>query len=140
MLQELQQNLAGPVQRQAVAEIEAFLEKFYSRHGKLCRDCPFQSSFFDADGQLLSTYPKHLVSGNFAAYRLINEPLQRRRIVQGQVFMPSGGTAYVIAVPLFIKGRTVGVVALHFTASEVEKRWGLSTQEFLALDLNQPPQ
>ena len=140
LLQELQQNLAQLVAQRAVAEIDTYLEKFFSRHGKLCRDCPMQVGVIDGEGQLLTSYPKQSLTGNFAAYRLISEPLQRRRIVQGQVFMPSGLSTLNIAAPLFKKGRAVGVLVLNFSATEVEKRWGLTVQEFLNLDLNQAPQ
>lgn len=140
LLRDLQQGLLEPVSTKAEAEIHRFLHNFYNRYGQLCRDCPFQISVIDDQGQLLTTYPKVSLSGNFADYRLIHEPLTRRRIVQGRIFMPDGSSSYTISVPLVRKGRTQGVLVLNFTAAEVEKRWGLTAQEFLSLDLNRPPQ
>lgn len=140
LILELQKELVEPVKLQNPEGIQQALSAFYNRHGRLCRDCPFQISVIDGQGQLLTTYPKLPLSGNFADYRLINEPLTRRRIVQGRIFMPDGSSSYIISIPLVQKGRTVGVAVLNFTTAEVERRWGMTAKEFLSLNLNQPPE
>jgi hypothetical protein len=130
--------LIDPVSKSNVAVINATLKKTMPESIKLCRACPFMIAILDRKGTVLTVYPpKKEYSRHYAQYKLVIQALDRGEACHGQLFLQDGSKLYTICVPLQKENKTVGVIVLTTTEEEVKQRWGMSEQEFLAIDFNQ---
>ncbi len=131
-------SLLEPVSRSDVPAIQAVLEKLMPESIKLCRACPFMIGVLDEEGIVLAVYPrKKKYPRYYSDYELIVQTLERGEVCHGQLFLPDGSKLYTICFPLRKDDRTVGLIVLTTTETEVKQRWGITEKEFLALDFNQ---
>ena len=134
----LAEALIDPVSKSNVAVINTTLRKIMPESIKLCRACPFMIAIMDRKGTVLTVYPpKKEYSRHYAQYKLVIQALERGESCHGQLFLQDGSKLYTICVPLQKENKTVGVIVLTTTEEEVKQRWGMSEQEFLAIDFNQ---
>lgn len=133
----LAQELVGSVSRSDVAAINAKLKKIMPESLKLCRACPFMIGILDRKGNVLTIYPpKEGYSRHYSDYKLVAHSLEKGKTCQGRLFLADGSKLYAICAPLREAGDSVGVIVLTTTDDEVKQRWGISEQEFLALDFD----
>ncbi len=135
-IQRLAGTLGGPVARLDTPAVNQALGASESAV-KLCRSCPFQIGVADLQGDSLGRYPEKKDGGfNFSGYDLFAQVLKSRRISQKRFFLQGGSEIYIIAAPIFSGGRLVGLLGVSLDAEEALHRWGLTDEEFLALDFN----
>ena len=139
IIRQMQASLAKLVVQGNTAAINTVLESLSHETAGMCIDCPYKTGVLNKDGILLTTFPNNEVVGrNFSSYKIVMEPLQKRRITQGGVFFPDGSKIYFIAAPLLYDKKVVGVVVLALTPADLEKKWHLHEKEFYAIDFNAP--
>mgnify|MGYP005837990627 FL=1 len=137
VISQLQQPLAAATARRDIAAIDKILQTNAATTPGLCIDCPYRSGVLDAAGILLTTFPKNRIVGmNFSNYTRLIEAMQRQRITQRPLFLPDRSKMYFINAPLVHDRRIVGALVLGLTAADLERKWHLSEEEFLAIDLN----
>lgn len=136
-LGRLVQPLMEPVLQRDTAAINETLKKTEPEAIKLCRMCPFRMGVMDKDGGTLAVYPPqkdaHL---DFHNYEVVKQALKNRKIAQQRLFLQDGSSLYVICVPLLKEKQVIGMLAIVLSSTEARNRWGLTEQEFLALDFN----
>ena len=139
ILKRLQKSLAAPTAQRDIAAIDKILATTAGTTPGICLDCPYRSGVLDGSGILLTTFPKtQSVGMNFSSYTRLRESMERQRITQRPVFLPDRSKMYFITAPLIHERRVVGAVVLGLTAADLERKWHLREEEFLAIDLNTP--
>jgi hypothetical protein len=133
----LVEPLLEPVLKRDTAAINEALKKIEPEAIKLCRMCPFRIGVMDKNGETLAVYPPqknaHL---DFHNYTVVQQAFKNRKIAQQRLFLQDGSSLYVICVPLLREEQMIGMLAIALSSTEAGKRWGLTEQEFLALDFN----
>jgi C4-dicarboxylate-specific signal transduction histidine kinase len=139
ILQQMQKSLAEPTARANLPAIDAALQGYAKYTSGLCVDCPYRSAVLNKDGVLLTTFPKNdFVGRNFSSYTYIIETLRTQKITQRQAFQADGTKVYFISAPLLRNKQVAGIVVLGLTTADIDKKWGLTEKEFLAIDFNVP--
>lgn len=137
ILKRLQKSLAAPTAHRDLAAIDNILATTAGSVPGICLDCPYRSGVLDGSGILLTTFPKtEIVGMNFSSYSRLRESMQRQRITQRPVYLPDRSKMYFISAPLIHEHRVVGAVVLALTPGDLERKWQLQEETFLALDLN----
>lgn len=130
-------ELVKPVARSDVAAVNTVLEKVMPSSLKLCRACPFMMGVVDHKGDLLAVYPpKKEYSRHYSDYKLVMKALEKGEICHGRLFLQDGSKLFTICSPLMQGGKAVGILVLTTTDEEVKQRWGLSEEEFAAINFN----
>ncbi len=129
--------LMQPIIKKDKAAINEALKKAEPEAIKLCRMCPFRMGVMNKNGDTLAVYPPrkeaHL---DFYSYEVVQQALKNRKIAQQRLFLQDGSSLYVICVPLLREEQVIGLLAIALSSTEARNRWGLTEQEFLALDFN----
>ena len=102
IIQQLQQSLAGLVDRKDIAGINAVLDKLSNKTAYICIDCPYKIAVLNKKGTLLTTFPNNEgLRLNFSAYKIVSEPIQKQRITQAQAYLANSTKIYFISEILF---------------------------------------
>ncbi len=121
-----------------VAAINEALKQIEPDALKLCRMCPFRLAVLNRKGDTVTVYPYNKQAmGNFASYETVAKTLKNRKIYQKRLFLQDGTEIYVICVPLLRGESLQGVLIMSLGAEEAKSRWGLTEQDFTAIDFNQ---
>jgi len=135
-LAELAQRLGEPVKSGDVQAIQQVLQAHTPESLKMCRLCPFAVAVLDLDGATMAVYPPQEHSKNYSQYQVVAKALREGRTGQAKLFLPDGAQLYVICTPLLEGERNHGVLVFMARAVEVQARYGISDEEFLAVDFN----
>ena len=139
-LDRLCQGVVGAIVKGDVAAINETLKRLEPDTIRLCRMCPFRIGILDQSGNTLTVYPfKPEAVGDFTNYDVVVQTLKNRKINQQRLFLQDGSQVYIVCVPLLKGENLVGIMALSLSAEEAKQRWGLSEQDFLAIDFNRKP-
>lgn len=139
LLHKLQTSLVTPMQHKDIAGVSKVLKNFAKETPEICIDCSYRSGVLNSQGDLIATYPKtEIVGMNFSSYTRLLEAMQRQRITQRPVFLPDGQKTYFISAPLMNNNRVLGAVVLNLSPLDLDKKWQVSEEEFLAIDFNTP--
>jgi len=122
------------------ADARACEEAILSIYPQAPRDTltfPFHVGVMNRDGVLIYTIPpvKNL-GADYSQYQAVRDALRERRIRNVRLFAPNGRELYLILAPMLKDRRLVGLLLLRLDPERVAQRWGLSTEEFLAVNLN----
>jgi len=133
----LADSLVEPVSKANVPLINATLEKAMPDSIKLCRACPFTIAVLNRHGVVLTVYPQRPgYSRHYSDYQLAAKALEKEETWNGRLFLQDGTKLYSICEPLRKAGKVVGALVLTVSDCEVQQRWGISEEEFLALNFN----
>lgn len=129
--------LIGPLSKRDAAGIHAALKKTEPENLKLCVRCPFRMGVMDVDGTSLALYPPRKNANlDFYKYEVVQQALKDRKIAQQRLYLQDGSSLYVICVPLLKDYQVMGILAIALSASEAKNKWGLTEEEFMAIDFN----
>jgi hypothetical protein len=131
-------TVADPVAKGDAPAVKAAVSRVMPDSIKLCRACPFMLAVLDDDGAVLALYPPRQKDSTrrYSQYKLISQALKQGKFCHGRFFLQDRSQLYVICAPIFVEGKTVGVIVLTTTEDEVQQRWGISEEEFFAIDFN----
>lgn len=73
---------------------------------------------------------------DYSKYTHVMKAIEDRETVQARLFLQDGTRIFAICSPLTGGDRVEGVIVLALTAREAKQQWGISEEEFLALDFN----
>ena len=136
-LNRLSQGLAAAMVKRDVPALNETLKHLEPDTLKLCRMCPFRIGILDQTGNTLTVYPyKPEAIGDFSNYEVVVRTLKNRQIHQQRFYLQDGSQMYIICVPLFQGENLQGIMALSLSAADAKSHWGLSEQEFMAIDFN----
>lgn len=73
---------------------------------------------------------------NFSKYNFVIKAFNKKKIVQDRLYFQDRSEFYVVCAPLVSQGQLVGALVLGFTSSEVNEKYRLTTEQFMALNFN----
>lgn len=129
--------LSGPVSQGDVAAIHRVLKKLSAEAAHAGKPWSFRIGMLDRNGIVMAAFPPPKETGNdFSHYELVAKVLKDHRTVSQRFYMQDDSQLFVICAPLLQQDNAVGVLALIMNAQEVEKKWGITEKELLAIDFN----
>ncbi len=130
--------LLEPVAKKSTAQINITLQKIFSDPKNEGPLWPYKIVVTDKNGVSLGKYPvERGFSMDFSNYSVVQKCLKNCKTSYGRLFTAKGSNLYVICSPI-LKGEEVkGILALALDAQEVSTKWGISEQQFLALEINE---
>ena len=128
--------LLEPVAKKSTSQINITLQKIFSDPQNEGPLWPYKIVVTDQDGVSLGKYPVEKgFSMDFSNYSVVQKCLKDCKTSYGRLFSQGGQILYNL-LPI-LKGEEVkGILALGLDGAEVNKKWGLSEQEFLALEFD----
>jgi hypothetical protein len=137
-LHKLSSVLIEPVSEGDVGNINSAIQKVYSKAIREGRPLAFAVAILDKDAVRLTSYPsKPYNIQKFSNYRAVVKALKKRQIAQGRLYLQGGAQLYVVCSPLLRQGKLAGVLILCLNSPKVNQKWGVSEEEFLAINFNQ---
>jgi hypothetical protein len=139
IVRQMQLSLTEPTARDDILAIDAALKSFAQTTAGICTDCPYRSGVVNQRGELMTSFPKiEAVGRNFSSYKMVSDPLKKKRITQIKAFLADGSKIFFISVPLLKNQAVVGVAVMGLTPDDLEKKGQITEKEFLAIDFNSP--
>jgi hypothetical protein len=136
-LGKLSKVLVEPVCQGDAAACEQAITSLYPEIPKDTMTFPFHVGVINQTGILIYTIPPvKSIGDDYSQYQAVKDALRERRIQNVRLYAPNGKELFLIISPLRKKGQVAGLLVLRLDPLQVRKKWGLTEQEFLALDLN----
>jgi hypothetical protein len=131
--------LIEPVSRDDKAGAQKALKKAFSVCADACEGLFYNVLILDQQGVLSAVYPPAEVKSlQFASYKAVQKAFAEKKPNQAILYLPNGTPIDIVFVPLILKDKTVGILALGFEGNLVQEKRGLGIEEFLSLDLKAP--
>jgi hypothetical protein len=73
---------------------------------------------------------------NYSRYKTVMQTLKTHKTAHSRLFLQDGSTIYAIGIPLIRDGRVIGLLGLNYNSREMNRKYGMTDQDFLALDFN----
>jgi len=134
---KLSPPLVDPISRGEKANVLLIIEQWCkeSLHARYFQEC--RISVLDGRGVMIVSRPATTADGmNYSRYEAVREAYRKKRKVHLVNYLQDGSRWYSIATPLLKKGKMVGLLSLSYDSRELHRIYGLTDQEFLALDFN----
>lgn len=137
ILARLTPALAGPLSRNDGKAAEQAIMSLYPIAGQEQDDFPFWLGVMSQDGVLVAALPPvKLIGADFIDYQIVTETLKNRRINTKRLYSPDNAPVYFVLAPIIVNDSLEGLVGLRLTAAQALKKWGITEEEFQAMDLN----
>jgi hypothetical protein len=138
VLQKLSSAVTGPLSRMDVNAINGEIEKISSEAAEKGKPFDFGIGILNRDGVAIAG--RYVVGefrrDDFSSYRFFRESFKKRKRVQEKIYFQDGAQLLVLCSPLVVKKNVIGAIVLGFQPTEVEKKYGVTPEQFLAVDFN----
>jgi len=130
--------MMGPVTKKDNNAIQATLDKIILDAGKEGKPVRFGIGILDMEG--LAVAGRYIVGtfkmDDFSKYNYVAKAFKQRKIVQDRLYFQGGSEFLIICVPLVRQKEVVGAIVFGVDPSQIRKDYGLTTEQFMALDFN----
>jgi hypothetical protein len=129
--------LREPVAKGDITAINNILEKTISQVQSNGKTVPFNIAIADKAGIALTRYPlAKILSMDFSKYEVIAKA-KEGKIAQSRFYLPNETKVYVVVAPIILNSKVTGFMGFYLSDQELREKWGLTEEEFLALNFNQ---
>lgn len=131
-----------PIRRELAAGdtegLQALLEGFRNDVSRGRDGGRYATGVLDSDGIVVAAAsPGGSGKGiYFSRYEMFRKVMKQRRIVPFRLYLRDGGRLMAVAAPVGGGGSASGVLVLSFLSGELTDRWGITEEEFLALEFD----
>jgi hypothetical protein len=73
---------------------------------------------------------------DFSKYKYAINAFKQKKIIQDRLYFQDRSELWIVCAPLVLEGQVVGALVLGFDPKDAEKKYRLTTDQFLALDFN----
>jgi hypothetical protein len=130
--------MMGPVLNGDNNAIQATLDKIILDAEKEGKPVRFGIGILDVGG--LAVAGRYIVgtfkTDDFSKYNYVAKAFKQRKIVQDRLYFQGGSEFLIICVPLVRQKEVVGAIVIGVDPPQIEKDYGLTTEQFMALDFN----
>lgn len=130
--------MMGPVTKKDNNAIQATLDKIILDAEKEGKPVRFGIGILDMEG--LAVAGRYIVGtfkmDDFSKYNYVAKAFKQRKIVQDRLYFQGGSEFLIICVPLVRQKEVVGAIVFGVDPSQIKKDYGLTTEQFMALDFN----
>jgi len=140
VLKRLAPPLAEPVAREDSAAVQKVLMRLFALCAGDCENLIDNIVVLDKDGISIAVYPfQKCRMWQYAEYAAIQKAMMSRRPTQAVLYVQGGGSIYVVCAPLlYPQNHVTGVLCLGFEGEKVQEKRGISREEFLSLEIQNP--
>jgi hypothetical protein len=130
--------MMGPVLNRDNNTIQATLDKILLDAEKEGKPVRFGIGILNMDG--LAVAGKYIVGtfkmDDFSKYNYVAKAFKQKKIVQDRLYFQGGSELLIICVPLVRQKEVVGAIVFGVDPPQIKKDYGLTTEQFMALDFN----
>jgi hypothetical protein len=130
--------IMGPVLNGDNNAIQATLDRIILDAEKEGKPVRFGIGILDVGG--LAVAGRYIVgtfkTDDFSKYNYVAKAFRQRKIVQDRLYFQGGSEFLIICVPLVRQKEVVGAIVIGVDPPQIEKEYGLTTEQFMALDFN----
>jgi hypothetical protein len=130
--------IMGPASKNDMNAIQGTLEKVLSEAEKEGKPIRFGVGILNRDG--LAVAGRYIVGTfkveDFSKYHFVTKAFKQKKIIQDRLYFQGGSELLIICVPLLQQKEVVGAVVLGFDPSQIKMDYGLTTQQFMAINFN----
>jgi len=130
--------MMGPVTKKDNNAIQATLDRIILDAEKAGKPVRFGIGILDMEG--LAVAGRYIVGtfkmDDFSKYNYVAKAFRQRKIVQDRLYFQGGSEFLIICVPLVRQKEVVGAIVFGVDPSRIKKDYGLTTEQFMALDFN----
>ncbi len=130
--------LMDPISKKNIGDIEAEMDRIVSDAEKEGKPICFGIGILDRNGVAIAgrSLSGILKGEDFSKYDFVKKAFKKKKIVKDRLYFQDHSELLIICVPFVQQKRIVGAVVLGFNPTQVKMDYGLSAEQFLALDLN----
>ncbi len=138
-IKKLSTSLMDPLSMNDNGGLQAALDKIVSDAEKKGKPIHFGIGVLDREGlavagrYVIGTFKKE---ENFSRYQYVTKSFKRKKIVLDRLFFQDQSELLIVCVPLVRQKEVIGALVLGFDPSAIKKDYGLTTEQFMAIDLN----
>jgi hypothetical protein len=137
-IKKLSPTFIDPLSKGDANATNTALAKIVSDSGKQKSGPNFGIGVLDRDG--IAVAGKYITGvfkkENFSKYSFVIKAFKKKKVVQDRLYFQDRSEFYVVCAPLVSQGQLVGALVLGFTSSEVNEKYHLTTEQFMALNFN----
>ncbi len=130
--------LIDAVSKKNIGDIQVGMDKIVSDAEKEGKPISFGIGILDKNAVTIAG--RYVVGifreENFSKYDFVKKAFKKKKIVQERLYFQDHSELLIICVPLVQQKKIIGAIILGFNPAQVNKDYGVNTEQFLALDLN----
>ena len=137
-IKTLSLSLVEPLSKNDINAIETIINETLLEADKKGRPICFGIGVLDRNGiAVAGGYIIGAFKGeDYSKYEFVKKAFKKKRIIQNRVYFQDCSELFMVCAPLVRQKKVVGAIILGFNPTQVKKDYGLSTDQFLALDFN----
>ena len=130
--------LIDPLSKNDIDTIETSVNETFLEADKKGKPIHFGIGVLDRNGMAVAGgYIVGAFKGeDFSKYEFVRKAFKRKKIIQNRVYFQDRSELLIICAPLVRQKKIIGAIVLGFNPTQVKEDYGLSTEQFLALDFN----
>jgi len=137
-IKALRACLLDPVSEKNIGDMETGMDKIVSDAEKQGKPVCFGIGILDKNG--VAVAGRYVIGifkeEDFSRYKFVKKAFKKKKIVQDRLYFQDHSELWIICAPLVQQKKVIGAIVLGFDPTQVKKDYGLSKEQFLALDLN----
>ena len=137
-IKTLSLSLIEPLSRNDIHTIETTINEIFLEADKKESPIRFGIGILDRNGVAIAG--RYVVGifkeEDFSKYKFVRKAFKKKKIAQDRLYLQDHTELLIVCVPLVQQKKVVGAIVLGFDPTQVKKDYGLSTEQFLALDFN----
>jgi len=138
VIKKMSGPMMGPLLNGDNNAIQATLDKIILDAEKEEKPIRFGIGILNMEG--LAVAGRYIVGtfkmDDFSKYNYVAKAFKQRKIVQDRLYFQGGSEFLIICVPLVREKEVVGAIVFGVDPSQTKKDYGLTTEQFMALDFN----
>jgi len=137
-IKTLSSSLIEPLSKKDIDTIETTVNETFLEADKKGRPIRFGIGILDRNGVAIAG--RYVVGifkeEDFSKYNFVKKAFKKKKIIQNRLFFQDRSELLIICAPLVQQKKIIGAIVLGFDPTELKKDYGLSAEQFLALDFN----
>ena len=138
MIRKLSSSLLDPLSKNDRQALQTSLNGIVSETEKRGRPIRFGIGILDTEG--LAIAGRYIVGTfkeeDFSRYHFLKKAFKQKKVILDRLFFQNRSEFLVICVPLVQKNEVIGALVLGFDPAEIKREYGLTAEQFMALDFN----
>jgi hypothetical protein len=137
-INQLSLSLIDPLSKNDGKVLQSALNNVFSEAEKKGKPIRFGIGILDREG--LAIAGRYVVGTfkeeDFSRYHFLTKAFKQKKIMLDRLFFQDQSELLIVCVPLVQKRVVIGALVLGFGPSDVRRDYGLTTEQFMALNFN----
>ena len=138
LVKRMSSCLIDPLSKNDINTVETTVNEIFLEADQRGRPIRFGIGILDKNGMAIAGgYIVGSFKGeDFSRYQFAKKAFKKKKVVQERLYLQDHSQLLIVCFPLIEQKKVVGAIVLGFDPTQVQKDYGLNTEQFLALDLN----